>query len=137
LPTSTHVKAYIEAFNSGDEKTFLKAEEDLMSAGTLAKRPAADRAKMFGRMKGDFGTLTVKRVAATPDKIRVVVPDRDGNEASPENVWHRPVIDPLSDWVVVSFHTATADGLIEERPVDDDRPVATASQELYARRSFR
>jgi hypothetical protein len=75
------VKAYIEAFNSGDEKTFLKAQEDLMSADTLAKRPAADRAKMFGRMKGDFGALTVKRAAATPDKIRVVVPDRDGNEA--------------------------------------------------------
>jgi hypothetical protein len=37
----------------------------------------------------------------------------------------------------VSFHTATADGLIEERPVDDERPVATASQALYAGRSFR
>jgi hypothetical protein len=32
-------------------------------------------------MQGDFGTLTVKRVAAAGDKIRVVVPDKEGNEA--------------------------------------------------------
>ena len=75
------MKAYIDAFNTGDEKTFLATQETLMAADSLAKRPAADRAKMFNRMKGDFGTLTVKRVAATADKIRVVIPDKDGNEA--------------------------------------------------------
>ena len=80
-PQGKQVKAFIEAFNTGDERKFLAAQETLMAADTLAKRPAADRAKMFNRMKGDFGTLTVKRVAAAPDKIRVVVPDKDGNEA--------------------------------------------------------
>ena len=80
-PQGRHVKAYIEAFNSGDEKTFLAAQETLMSSDTLARRPATDRAKMFNRMKGDFGTLTVKRVAATPGQIRLVAPDKDGNEA--------------------------------------------------------
>jgi hypothetical protein len=80
-PQGKQVKAFIEAFNSGDEKTFLKAQEELMASDTLARRPAADRAKMFNRMKGDFGTLTVKRAAATADQIRVVVPDKDGNEA--------------------------------------------------------
>jgi hypothetical protein len=34
----------------------------------------------------------------------------------PKNVWHRPVIPKGSDWVVVSFHTAAAEELIEERP---------------------
>lgn len=33
-----------------------------------------------------------------------------------KNIWHRPVIPNNSDWVVVSFHTVTADELIEERP---------------------
>jgi hypothetical protein len=80
-PQGKIVKAYIDAFNAGDEKTFLAAQEDLMAPEALARRPAADRAKMFNRMKGDFGTLTVKRVAATADKIRVVIPDKDGNEA--------------------------------------------------------
>jgi hypothetical protein len=80
-PQGRHVQAFIKAFNSGDEKTFLKAEDELMTADMLGRRPAAERAKMFTRMKGDFGTLTIARVAATPEKIRVVVPDKDGNEA--------------------------------------------------------
>ena len=80
-PQGHHVKAFIEAFNSGDEGTFLKAEDAVMTTDMLGRRPAAERAKMFNRMKGDFGTLRVTRVASTPDKIRLVVPDKDGNEA--------------------------------------------------------
>ena len=34
----------------------------------------------------------------------------------PQNVWHQPVISKETDWVVVSFHTASAKELIEERP---------------------
>lgn len=34
----------------------------------------------------------------------------------PKNIWHRPVIPKGSDWVVVSFHTVSAEELIEERP---------------------
>ncbi len=52
-----------------------------MSSETLARRPAADRAKMLARMKGDFGKLTVKRAASTPEKIRVVMADKEGNDA--------------------------------------------------------
>lgn len=81
-PQGKHVKAYIDAFNSGDEKKFLAAQEELMSAETLARRPAADRAKMFGRMRGDFGKLTVKRAASTPEQIRVVMATRRGTTRS-------------------------------------------------------
>jgi hypothetical protein len=42
----------------------------------------------------------------------------------PQNVWHRPVIDAAADWVVVSFHTVSAEELIEERP-DDSRDIGT------------
>jgi hypothetical protein len=42
----------------------------------------------------------------------------------PTNVWHRPVINAESDWVVVSFHTVPAKELIEERP-DDSREAGT------------
>jgi hypothetical protein len=56
----------------------------------------------------------------------------------PVNVWHRPVISRASDWLVVSFHTATADGLIEERAVDDERPDGgIAAREVYAGRQAR
>jgi hypothetical protein len=33
----------------------------------------------------------------------------------PPNVWHRPVVGPDVDWVVVSFHTVPAEELIEEK----------------------
>jgi hypothetical protein len=56
----------------------------------------------------------------------------------PQNVWHRPVIAPGYDWIVVSFHTATDTELIEERPVDDEQPdTSAAAQELYAGRAAR
>jgi steroid delta-isomerase-like uncharacterized protein len=34
----------------------------------------------------------------------------------PPNVWHQAVVIEDEDWVVVSFHTAPADELVEERP---------------------
>lgn len=37
----------------------------------------------------------------------------------PINVWHQPVV-AQSNWEVVSFHTALASELIEERPRSDD-----------------
>jgi hypothetical protein len=33
----------------------------------------------------------------------------------PPNVWHRPVVGKDADWVVVSFHTAPPEELIEEK----------------------
>ena len=80
-PQGKRVQTFIDAFNTGDEQKFLKAQEALMSADTLAKRPQAERAKMYGRLRGDFGTFKVKRAVADGDKIRVVIPDKDGNEA--------------------------------------------------------
>ena len=80
-PQAKHVKAYIDAFNAGDEAKFLKTQEELMSPETLARRPVAERAKMYNRLRGDFPTMKIKRVAATAEQIRAIIPDRDGNEA--------------------------------------------------------
>jgi hypothetical protein len=55
----------------------------------------------------------------------------------PTNVWHRPVMG-AGDWVVVSFHTAADDKLIEERPRDDENPDrGLVSVALYAGRQAR
>ena len=55
----------------------------------------------------------------------------------PTNVWHKPVM-AGETWVVVSFHTAADDALIEERPADDEHPDTGAiSSELYAGREAR
>jgi hypothetical protein len=50
----------------------------------------------------------------------------------PANVWHKPVMG-AEDWVVVSFHTAAADELIEER--GDPETEAKTRQETYRSRS--
>jgi hypothetical protein len=80
-PQARHVKAYIEAFNSGDEAKFLKVQEALFSADALARRSATQRAQMYARLRGDFGTMKVQRAIAAPEQIRVVMPDKEGNEA--------------------------------------------------------
>jgi hypothetical protein len=55
----------------------------------------------------------------------------------PANVWHKPVMSGET-WVVVSFHTAADDALIEERAADDAHPDAgTATSDLYVGREAR
>jgi hypothetical protein len=39
----------------------------------------------------------------------------------PPNVWHCPVVSPDTHWTVVSFHTAAAEELIEEKPDDSTK----------------
>ena len=56
----------------------------------------------------------------------------------PPNVWHRPVIPAGADWTVLSFHTASDQELIEERPQDDEHPDrGVSTSELYAGRHHR
>jgi hypothetical protein len=56
----------------------------------------------------------------------------------PPNTWHRPVVEPHDDWVVVSFHTAEVDGLIEELATSDTNPdEAVTHANLYAGRLAR
>ena len=75
--------AYIKAFNTGDEKTFLAANEKTMTPELLAKRPAEERAKLFQRMRGDFATIKIARlVKATPAQIVFVALLKDGNEGT-------------------------------------------------------
>ena len=36
---------------------------------------------MYKRLRGDFRTMKIVRVAATAEQIRAVIPDSEGNEA--------------------------------------------------------
>jgi hypothetical protein len=80
-PQAKRVQAYVDAFNSGDEARFLKAQEENMMPEALARRPADQRAKMYARLRGDFPALKIKRVAASAAQIRAVIENRDGEEA--------------------------------------------------------
>lgn len=78
-PQGKAVEAWVAAFNSGDEKVFEKAQQDLMVPGVLGKRTPEERAKMFQRLKGDFGTMTVEKVTRnTAQQVAIQVPTRDG-----------------------------------------------------------
>jgi hypothetical protein len=48
----------------------------------------------------------------------------------PVNVWHQAVVPPGNHWIVVSFHTAAAEELIEERP--DPNDLRQTQQRFYA-----
>ena len=81
-PQAKHVQAFIEAFNTRRRKEVPGGAGAAHVDRRAGETAAADRAKMFTRMKGDFGTLTVKRVAAEPAQDPgQSMPDKDGNEA--------------------------------------------------------
>ena len=76
------VEAYIKAFNSGDEKTFLDAQERLFTKTLLARRDRQERATMYKRMRGVFRNMSVSRVVkATPLTIQVKMPTTEGVDA--------------------------------------------------------
>ena len=78
-PQGKAVQAWVAAFNSGDEKVFETAQLDLMVPSVLGKRTPEERAKMFQRLKEDFGTMTVEKITKnTAQQIAIQMPTRDG-----------------------------------------------------------
>lgn len=78
-PQGRHVQAWVKAFNTGDEKAFLAIQEQHVAKTVLARRPDAERAKMFQRMRGDFPTLRVTKVVrASETQIQFQAPANDG-----------------------------------------------------------
>jgi hypothetical protein len=49
----------------------------------------------------------------------------------PVNTWHQAVVESGEHWTVVSFHTASADELIEERPDPADETIT--HQRIYTK----
>src|SRR5688500_13235266 len=82
-PQGKHVKAYLDAFNSGDEKKYLAMVTEHFEPSTLKERPLEERAKMFQRLKGDFGTFKVTKVSkASAEAITLLIPNKEGIEAT-------------------------------------------------------
>ena len=49
----------------------------------ITRYSVPERAKMFQRLKGDFGTLKVKKVGKASDEgIILLIPDKEGIEAT-------------------------------------------------------
>jgi len=73
------VTAYIDAFNSHDDKTFGQFLSDSLSQKSLASRSMEDRFKMYHQMYDDLGRLELKRImSAKEDAISVVMKGENG-----------------------------------------------------------
>ena len=82
-PQGKRVAAYLEAFNSGDEKTYLAMQDAHMAPDLLKRRSTEERSTMFKRLRGDFPTMKVTKVVkASATEIQVLIPNKEGIDAT-------------------------------------------------------
>jgi hypothetical protein len=109
----------------------------ILRAGAVTgaeRHPNSHQRTMSYRGAGDLQTMIGGRW-----RSHALVSERDAALGKrwvsiPANTWHQVVV-PGDHWVVVSFHTAPAEQLIEERPGPDD-PRASLRR-LYVGESAR
>ena len=72
--------AFIEAFNSGDDKVMRKFEEEHRAESALKSRPMSERLELYHSLFGDWGRVSVLQVAGHGDReITVTVrTEKDG-----------------------------------------------------------
>jgi hypothetical protein len=82
-PQGRRVAAFVAAFNSGDEETFVKFHDEHLVPSLLGKITPERRREMFKRMQGDFGKMVVERVvSASARQIAVRLATQGDAEAT-------------------------------------------------------
>lgn len=86
------------------------------------RHPNSHQRTMSYRGEGDLQVRVGERWRSTPLASSFDAPLERRWTSIPPNVWHQAVV-PDRHWVVVSFHTAAQDALVEERadPADARR----------------
>ena len=105
------VKAYVKAFNSGDEQAMRDFFASNVSASSLAQRPIEARLEVYREMRANMGAIEIRRVlAARDDEVVVLVQTKRG------------------DWFEFGFQfdTAPPHKLMGLRVQDSDAPAASA-----------
>lgn len=93
------------------------------------RHPNSHQRMMSYRGSGDFQTRIGRDWSSHVLESDAAVPISERWISIPPNVWHQAVV-PGENWVVVSFHTAAEDELIEERPAGEGE--ASFRQRKYA-----
>ncbi len=89
-------------------------------ANTGAERhPNSQQRMMSYKGSGDLQIWTGERWCSNPLVSDSEVPIENRWISISPNIWHRAIV-PRENWVVLSFHTAAEDELIEERPDTTD-----------------
>lgn len=105
------VKAYVKAFNSGDEQAMRDFFANNVSASSLAQRPIEARLEVYREMRGNMGAIEIRRVLAARDgEVVVLVQTKRG------------------DWFEFGFQfdPAPPHKLMGLRVQDSDAPAASA-----------
>ncbi|HXI93581.1 MAG TPA: serine hydrolase domain-containing protein [Blastocatellia bacterium] len=105
------VKAYVKAFNSGDEQAMRDFFASNVSASSLAQRPIEARLAVYREMRGNMVAIEIRRVLAARDaEVVVLVQTKRG------------------DWFEFGFQfeTAAPHKLMGLRVQDSDAPAAAA-----------
>jgi len=74
------VAAYVNAFNSGDEKAMREFFANNVAASALEQRPIDARLEVYREMRGNMGTIDVRRVVSARDNEVVVLVQTKINE---------------------------------------------------------
>ena len=78
-PQGQLVIAYVKAFNSGDEKVMREFIANNVAATALQQRPLEARLGIYREMRGNMGTIDVRRILAARDsEVAVLVQTRQG-----------------------------------------------------------
>jgi D-alanyl-D-alanine carboxypeptidase len=78
-PQGRLVSAYVKAFNSGDEKTMREFIVNNVAASALQQRPLEARLDVYREMRGNMGTIDVRRLLAARDsEVGVLVQTKPG-----------------------------------------------------------
>ncbi len=72
-PQGRLVADYVKAFNSGDEKAMGEFITSNVAASALQQRPLDKRLEVYREMRGNIGTLDVRRVVSAKDNEVVVL----------------------------------------------------------------
>jgi hypothetical protein len=97
----------------------------ILRAGTTTgaeRHPNSHQRMMSYRGSGDFQTRTESEWRSHLLQSDPSLPLEEKWISIPPFVWHQAVV-PAENWVVVSFHTASEEDLIEERPSQNDSTV--------------
>lgn len=78
-PQGRLVTAYVKAFNSGDEKAMSEFITNNVAASALQQRPLDKRLEVYREMRGNIGTLDIRRViSATDNEVVVLARTKEG-----------------------------------------------------------
>ncbi len=101
------------------------------SASGAERHPNSHQRVRSWRRTGDLQVWIEDHWESHILRDRFDVPMEEQWASIPINFWHQAVVSPGEHWIVVSFHTACSNDLIEERPDPNDASIMR--QRVYVR----